>query len=166
MLPIKQLSWLGCFFLLAAPSWAQEEEAPPADEEPTNKPRIVGYEPKTTEIKIPEGMQALPAPFQRIASNSTELRAGGMLTITRMRYEYIDEAGQMGIIWTLRANRKVTFSHLRTLVRLWRDARFYHQGTKGRVLLHTTVLGYPGWLDQGAGSREFLGEGQTIEFWL
>lgn len=123
---------------------------------------------KKDDSERPVDLNRLPAPFDRVLSNGLELQGKRkLLTLMSVKYEFLKTGRGKGIVWTLKANRDVTFRRLKQHLADYRDARFYYR-TRRNTLIQKfhTQLNYPSIIDAGADNSERMLSQQVFQVWI
>jgi hypothetical protein len=108
----------------------------------------------------------LPDPLDKISGNMEIFEENGLFRIDSVKFGPGGDRHEDAVVWTLRANRSITFRHVGILLRNFRDVRFYAFGRNaGRPIL-SKLLYYSPLIEADAINGEVLPKDGPIEVWL
>jgi len=124
----------------------------------------------------------LPSPYETITGNIGVLERDGLFTITGAKFDTVGYLHEDAVVWTLQANRPVTYRNIEIVLRPIRDVRFYRRPkpsspadsgradkdkrTRSPAEVHSTILFYSDTITTGAANGDSLARGQSIDVWI
>jgi len=124
---------------------------------------VLGVEPQN---KDRQDIATLPDPLQKITTNILDLERDGLFQITGVRFGPNNFDQKDAIIWTLLANRPLTWRHVEIVLHRYRTARFYDSGKRGRRAKFSTLLFYHPQIETDASGDTFLPKGVSFDVWI
>lgn len=117
---------------------------------------------------------ALPPPLEDVDGNMLDFEKNGHLTIEQMKFRKVGRYNKSAMVWTLKANKPLTYQYVNMILRDFRDVRFYlerpENKNKGlRALtreVHFTTLDYDQYIKDGAANGRMLARDDTFDIWI
>ncbi len=124
---------------------------------------VLGDEPKN---KDRQNIATLPEPLQTIATNILDLERDGIFQLAGVRFGPNNFDQKDAVIWTLRANRPLTWRHVEIVLQRYRNVRFYSSGKRGGRARFSTLLFYHPQITTDASGDTFLPKGVSFDIWI
>lgn len=108
----------------------------------------------------------LPAPLDDIFVNSSDFEDRGYFEVTNLEFKKASTNKKDSFVWTLRANKSMTFRHVEIVLQRFRHAHFYSRVKNIGRPVYSTLLHYSPALEIDAANGEILPRGGTIDVWI
>ena len=108
----------------------------------------------------------LPEPLSAVSTNLGELALTGYFEVSPAVLGRTKKLDEEALLWTLKVLKPMSCKHAISLLRGFRDGRFYRTLKKSRLDLRSVHLLYPSWIDDGAVNHQILPEDQEFQVWI
>ena len=148
-----------CVVLMSAILIAQD----PAEDEPA--PKRAPIKKKVVEPEKPRDISRLPKPLPDIQTNILDLEREGFIAIDAVEFR-TRGTGDEAIVWSVRVKKAITCRHAESMLREFRDARFYSTIDNQKLEVFATLMNYSDRLALGSTNGKLLAQDEVFELWI
>jgi hypothetical protein len=112
-----------------------------------------------------DNVSDLPSPLSEIRTNILDLERSGYFAVDEVELRTRGN-GDESIVWTVRVKKAVTCRHIESLLREYRDARFYSTIKESRFDILATLVHYSDRVKLGSASNRLFRQDDVFEFWI
>ena len=150
---------LSVWMVFASVVFSQDATEDEAEAKPARKRTKIVEEDKPIDPKN------LPSPLDVIRTNIFDLERSGYFAVEDVALR-TRGTGDDAVIWTIRIRKPVTCRHVESMLREYRDARFYRTLENQTVLVFATLAHYSKRVSTGASNGGLLRKDDVFEIWI